>query len=312
MDDIIHEKFGRDSFVRIGAGISRLKRQSVLSTFNCKGSEKFVCLMETRACVPSIKLQSVDTVIFFNSDWNPMNDLRALQRINLESQFEQVKVLRLYSAYTVEEKILVLAKQGMSPEGNIIHIKQSKCHRLLKWGSSYLFRRLDELHNRSNPDIDSVASDGESFVEDVFLELSNILPNNDKSNICKGKSLVLEVEQTGGAYPRNISLHGEVALAEEMVVRESSHVFWMKLLEGRNPRWKYISAQSPRIRKSVQRFHDLLEPYVGPEKPSKKRRTEARSPVCQIPAIIRRRARNKLHRRNKRMISGFANIIFLL
>ncbi|KAK4419209.1 Helicase protein MOM1 [Sesamum alatum] len=64
LDDIIHEKFGKDSFVRISEGISRSKRRAALKTFNDKGSGRFVCLMETRACLPSIKLASIDTVIF--------------------------------------------------------------------------------------------------------------------------------------------------------------------------------------------------------------------------------------------------------
>ncbi|KAI3474639.1 hypothetical protein Pfo_029821 [Paulownia fortunei] len=307
LDDIIHEKFGTDSFVRIGGGISPSKKRAALNTFNDKGSGKFVCLMETRACLPSIKLASIDTVIFFNSDWNPMNDLRALHKINLDSQFEQVKVFRLYSSYTVEEKVLILTKQGMTPEGNIINIRQSTCHGLLTWGASYLFKKLDEFHNFITPDTHSFISYGESFVEDVFLELSTLLPNNDKSKICSNNSFILEVQQIGGIYPRNISLLGEVeyplmdnfSLAEEMIVKEPPYVFWIKLLEGRNPRWKYFSSQSPRTRKSVQHVDELLEAFAGAETASKKCRTEAKSNVCQIPGVIRRRTRSKLQNRDK-------------
>ncbi|KAI3472070.1 hypothetical protein Pfo_028758 [Paulownia fortunei] len=313
LDDIIHEKFGTDSFVRIGGGISPSKKRAALNTFNDKGSGKFVCLMETRACLPSIKLASIDTVIFFNSDWNPMNDLRALHKINLDSQFEQVKVFRLYSSYTVEEKVLILTKQGMTPEGNIINIRQSTCHGLLTWGASYLFKKLDEFHNFITPDTHSFISYGESFVEDVFLELSTLLPNNDKSKICSNNSFILEVQQIGGIYPRNISLLGEVeyplmdnfSLAEEMIVKEPPYVFWIKLLEGRNPRWKYFSSQSPRTRKSVQHVDELLEAFAGAETASKKCRTEAKSNVCQIPGVIRRRTRSKLQNRDKeRKLSG--------
>ncbi|KAI3473983.1 hypothetical protein Pfo_028771 [Paulownia fortunei] len=267
-----------------------LQKRAALNTFNDKGSGKFVCLMETRACLPSIKLASIDTVIFFNSDWNPMNDLRALHKINLDSQFEQVKVFRLYSSCTVEEKVLILTKQGMTPEGNIINIRQSTCHGLLTWGASYLFKKLDEFHNFITPDTHSFISYGESFVEDVFLELSTLLPNNDKSKICSNNSFILEVQQIG---------------AEEMIVKEPPYVFWIKLLEGRNPRWKYFSSQSPRTRKSVQHVDELLEAFAGAETASKKCRTEAKSNVCQIPGVIRRRTRSKLQNRDKeRKLSG--------
>ncbi|KAL8040442.1 hypothetical protein ABFS82_10G095500 [Erythranthe guttata] len=313
LDDIIHEKFGEDSFVRIGGGggLSPEKRRAVLNTFNCKGSDKFACLMETRACIPSIRLESIDTVIFFNSDWNPMNDLRSLQRINLHSQFEQVKVFRLYSSHTVEEKFLILAKQGIAPEGNILNIKKSTCYEMLTWDATHLFERLKKLHDFATPDIDSIISDEDSFVEDVFLELSGILPNNDTSNVCKDKSLILEVEQIEGGYPRNVSLLGEVdrsSLVEEGIVKEPPHVFWIKLFEGRKFRWKYFSSQSSRIRKSVQRFEDLIGVSVGAETEtaSKKCRTEPRNAVCQIPPVIRRRTRRKLQSRdNKRQLTGF-------
>ncbi|KAK4396361.1 Helicase protein MOM1 [Sesamum angolense] len=288
LDDIIHEKFGTDSFVRIGGGICRSKRQAALKTFNDKRSGRFVCLMETRACLPSINLASIDSVIFFNSDWDPMNDFKALQKINLDSQFEQVKVFRLYSLYTVEEKVLILSKQGMNPEGNLVNMKQSTCQGLLTWGASYLFKKLDEFHNLSTLDTHSVISSGDSFLEDVFLKLSTLLPNNENSDICKMNSFVLEVQLIGGTYPRNISLLGEVesmnnvSLVEEMVVKEPPHVFWANLLEGRNPTWKHFSNQSPRTRKGVQRSNDLHEESAGTETASKKCKTEVRKGACQI------------------------------
>ncbi|KAL0338452.1 UNVERIFIED_CONTAM: Helicase protein MOM1 [Sesamum angustifolium] len=288
LDDIIHEKFGTDSFVRIGGGTCRSKRQAALKTFNDKRSGRFVCLMETRACLPSINLASIDRVIFFNSDWDPMNDFKALQKINLDSQFEQVKVFRLYSLYTVEEKVLILSKQGMNPEGNLVNMKQSTCQGLLTWGASYLFKRLDEFHNLSTLDTHSVISSGDSFLEDVFLKLSTLLPNNENSDICKMNSFVLEVQLIGGTYPRNISLLGEVesmnnvSLVEEMVVKEPPHVFWANLLEGRNPTWKHFSNQSPRTRKGVQRSNDLHEESAGTETASKKCKTEVRKGACQI------------------------------
>ncbi|KAL0409926.1 UNVERIFIED_CONTAM: Helicase protein MOM1 [Sesamum latifolium] len=288
LDDIIHEKFGTDSFVRIGGGICRSKRRAALKTFNDKGSGRFVCLMETRACLPSIKLASIDSVIFFNSDWDPMNDFKALQKINLDSQFEQVKVFRLYSSYTVEEKVLILTKQGTTPEGNLMNMKQSTCQGLLTWGASYLFKKLDEFHNLHTLDTHSIISSGDLFVEDLFLELSTLLPNNENSDICKMNSFVLEVQLIGGTYSRNISLLGEVestnnvSLVEEMVVKEPPYVFWANLLEGRNPRWKHFSNQSLRTRKGVQRSDDLLEESAGAETSSKKCKTEVRKSACQI------------------------------
>ncbi|XP_057779752.1 helicase protein MOM1-like [Salvia miltiorrhiza] len=286
LDDIIHEKFGGDSFVRIDGHISRSKRQEVLDTFNDKEGGKFVCLMETRACVPSIKLKSIDTVIFFNSDWDPMNDLKALRKINLDSQFEQVKVFRLYSAYTLEEKVLMLTKQGTGPDGNVSNIRRSTCHELLTWGAYYLFEKLESFHAVSTADGASTDFHGNSSVEDVFHEMSILLPNNDKSNVDSKSSSILKVQQIGGVYPTDISLVGEVgyplmenfSVIEEMLTKEPPYVFWINILEGRTPSWKYFSYRPPRTRKSFQRLDDSLEKCVGP---SKKCRTEGGSTACQ-------------------------------
>ncbi|XP_042046014.1 helicase protein MOM1-like isoform X1 [Salvia splendens] len=284
LDDIIHEKFGGDSFVRIDGNIGRSKRREVLDTFNEKDGGKFVFLMETRACAPSIKLKSIDSVIFFNSDWDPMNDLKALRKINLDSQFKQVKVFRLYSAYTVEEKALILTKLGMAPVGDVRHISRRTCHELLTWGAYYSFEKLQDFH--AVRDTNTIDSYGNSFVEDVFHELSNLLPNNDKSNADIKSSTILKVQQIGGVYPTDISLLGELgyplmdnfSVIEEMLTKEPPYIFWINILQGRTPSWKYFSYKSPRTRKGVQLLDFSPEECGGP---TKRCRTTAGTIACQ-------------------------------
>lgn len=305
LDDIIHEKFGEDSFVRIDGNPSRSKRRAEIKAFNDKKGGKFVCLMETRACIPSIKLKSIDTVIFFNSDWDPANDLKALQRMSLNSQFEKVKVFRLYSAHTVEEKALMLAKNGMTPEGSLKYIKRHTCHELLAWGAYFLFQKLEDFHAVSATDTGPTDSNGDSFMEEVFQELSALLPNDDKSDVHSKSSLISEVQQVDCVYSTNMSLVGEAeyplmdnySVIEEMLINEPPHVFWINILEGRTPSWKYFSSESPRSRKSAHSLDDLPDEY---DRPSKKRRTKADTTASQTPTIARRRRR--------RRTSGFANI----
>lgn len=303
MDDIIHEKFGEDSYVRIDEGLSKSKMRAVLNSYNNQGSGKFICLMPTRACVPSIHLQSVDIAIFFNSDWDPMNDLRALQKIKLDSQLKHVKVFRLYSAFTLEEKLLMLSKQSSSPEGKLMNIRRNTCNGLLTWGAYYLFEKLDEFHGSTIDGTHSVISDADSFVDDVFLELSNLLPNSEDTSVHSNSSFIVEVQQNGGLYPRNICLLGEVeyplmknySVVEKMMRKEPAYVLWINLLQGRKPSWKYFSSQSPRTRKCVQRFNDIFEASVHA---SKKRRAEARM-----------RSVNELQSRDKEsLLPGIANI----
>jgi SNF2 family DNA or RNA helicase len=97
LDDFLRQRFGEDSYERIDNCLTASKKQSVAKTFNDKNNERFFFLMETSACHPSIKLSSVDTTIIFDSDWNPMNDIRSIQKLTLDSQFELIKTFRLYS-----------------------------------------------------------------------------------------------------------------------------------------------------------------------------------------------------------------------
>ncbi|GFP91133.1 protein chromatin remodeling 5 [Phtheirospermum japonicum] len=109
LDEFIQQTLGTDISVHIDSRlrVSRSKRRVALKSFNDKANMKFVCLMETRSYTPSVTLSSIDTVIFFNSDWNLINHLKALQRIEFDSRFQDLNVFRFYSSHTLEEKVLI-------------------------------------------------------------------------------------------------------------------------------------------------------------------------------------------------------------
>ncbi|KAH0722223.1 hypothetical protein KY289_005267 [Solanum tuberosum] len=81
LDDFIYRKFGGDSYTSISGNVTRKMKEATLNKFNNKGSGKFAVLMETRACVPSVKLLGIDIIILFNSDWDPNNYLRPCRRL---------------------------------------------------------------------------------------------------------------------------------------------------------------------------------------------------------------------------------------
>ncbi|KAL1312465.1 hypothetical protein HN51_039075 [Arachis hypogaea] len=71
----------------------------------------FVFLLSTRAGGLGINLTAADTVIFYESDWNPTLDLQAMDRAHRLGQTRDVTVYRLICKETVEEKILHRASQ---------------------------------------------------------------------------------------------------------------------------------------------------------------------------------------------------------
>ncbi|KAJ2747941.1 putative DNA helicase ino80 [Coemansia sp. BCRC 34301] len=71
----------------------------------------FIFLLSTRAGGLGINLTAADTVIFFESDWNPTVDSQAMDRAHRMGQTKQVVVYRLITRGTVEERILQRAQQ---------------------------------------------------------------------------------------------------------------------------------------------------------------------------------------------------------
>ncbi|GAA5982140.1 hypothetical protein JCM10908_004756 [Rhodotorula pacifica] len=68
-----------------------------------------IFLLSTRAGGVGLNLIGADTVIIFDSDWNPQNDLQAMDRAHRIGQTKPVLVFRLASANTVEQTILASA-----------------------------------------------------------------------------------------------------------------------------------------------------------------------------------------------------------
>ncbi|KAK9691485.1 hypothetical protein RND81_09G199800 [Saponaria officinalis] len=255
LDDFLTWRFGEDSYEHIAAGGQPSTKKAALNKFNQEKDRSFL-LLETRACSPSIKLSSVDSVIILNSDWNPLNDLRALQKIIIDLKLKTIKVFRFYCSCTVEEKALIIAKNDMIPE-NTQQINPSTKQMLLMWGSSYLFSRLDEFHSDNVPGNGENIAFGFPFVTEVCQEIVSLVQNHGNTNSSRYISLA---RQDGGCYFTNTPLLGEQRTQLEEGV--SSHSFWVKLLEGKNPQWKWkcFFGSNERNRKRVHYSDELSLP----------------------------------------------------
>lgn len=71
----------------------------------------FIFLLSTRAGGLGINLTAADTVIFYDSDWNPTVDQQAMDRAHRLGQTKQVTVYRLITKGTIEERIQQRAQQ---------------------------------------------------------------------------------------------------------------------------------------------------------------------------------------------------------
>ncbi|CAI4227605.1 unnamed protein product [Auanema sp. JU1783] len=92
-------------YERIDGNIRGDMRQASIDRFSKKDSDRFVFLLCTRAGGLGINLTAADTVIIFDSDWNPQNDLQAQARCHRIGQTKTVKVYRLITANTYEREM---------------------------------------------------------------------------------------------------------------------------------------------------------------------------------------------------------------
>uniref|UniRef100_A0A8B9L8N8 Proliferation-associated SNF2-like protein n=1 Tax=Astyanax mexicanus TaxID=7994 RepID=A0A8B9L8N8_ASTMX len=88
--------------------------------------EVFLFLLSTRAGGLGINLTAADTVIIFDSDWNPQADLQAQDRCHRIGQTKPVVVYRLITANTIDEKILERASAKRKLEKMVIHKNKFK------------------------------------------------------------------------------------------------------------------------------------------------------------------------------------------
>ena len=86
------------------------QRQVLMERFN--GDKRIFCfILSTRSGGVGVNLTGADTVIFYDSDWNPTMDAQAQDRCHRIGQTRDVHIYRLVSEKTVEENILKKANQ---------------------------------------------------------------------------------------------------------------------------------------------------------------------------------------------------------
>ncbi|KAF2002774.1 hypothetical protein P154DRAFT_544173 [Amniculicola lignicola CBS 123094] len=98
------------TYQRLDGTVPAADRRIAIDHFNAPDSDDYCFLLSTRAGGLGINLMTADTVILFDSDWNPQADLQAMARAHRIGQQKPVSVYRLVSKDTIEEEILERAR----------------------------------------------------------------------------------------------------------------------------------------------------------------------------------------------------------
>ncbi|KAJ3072793.1 hypothetical protein HDU98_002872 [Podochytrium sp. JEL0797] len=112
-------------FCRIDGNVSIESRREQIHNFNTDPDVR-VFLLSTRSGGLGINLTSADTVIIYDSDWNPQMDLQAQDRVHRIGQTKPVIIYRLVTSGTVEKRILDRAASKRKLEKLVIHKSEFK------------------------------------------------------------------------------------------------------------------------------------------------------------------------------------------
>ncbi|XP_068582922.1 lymphoid-specific helicase [Cebidichthys violaceus] len=112
-------------YSRLDGSMSFADRNENMIKF-AKDPQVFLFLLSTRAGGLGINLTAADTVIIFDSDWNPQCDLQAQDRCHRIGQTKPVVVYRLITANTIDQKILEKASAKRKLEQMVIHKNKFK------------------------------------------------------------------------------------------------------------------------------------------------------------------------------------------
>ncbi|KAG0499918.1 hypothetical protein HPP92_004609 [Vanilla planifolia] len=136
--------FKKWNYERIDGRIGGAERQIRIDRFNAKNSTRFCFLLSTRAGGLGINLATADTVIIYDSDWNPHADLQAMARAHRLGQTNKVMIYRLITRGTIEERMMQMTKKKMILEHLVEELDD-----IIRYGSKELFAEESDEAGKS-------------------------------------------------------------------------------------------------------------------------------------------------------------------
>uniref|UniRef100_A0A9J8AME6 Chromodomain helicase DNA binding protein 3 n=1 Tax=Cyprinus carpio carpio TaxID=630221 RepID=A0A9J8AME6_CYPCA len=221
-------------YERIDGGITGALRQEAIDRFNAPGACQFCFLLSTRAGGLGINLATADTVIIFDSDWNPHNDIQAFSRAHRIGQANKVMIYRFVTRASVEERITQVAKRKMMLTHLVVRpglgskagsMSKQELDDILKFGTEELFK--DEIEAGENKDDDSSVIHYDSTAIERLLDRSqDATDDSDMQNMNEYLSSFKVAQYTVREDDKIEEIEREIIKQEENVDPD----YWEKLL----------------------------------------------------------------------------------
>lgn len=207
--------------LRLDGGTKSEHRAESMEIFNEKETEFRIFLLSTRAGGHGLNLQTADTVIIFDSDWNPQMDLQAQDRAHRIGQRSEVRVFRLITKTKIEEGILTRASYKKNLDNKIIE--------------AGMFNNKTTEQERQKKLEDLIKADADEESDD-----ENEVPDDDQLNEMLSRSddeFIMFTEMDKERYNKE----GKEAIMDEIKKRQGEiqhkHINYRLMQEWEVPDW---------------------------------------------------------------------------
>ena len=235
-------------YERIDGRIRGNERQMAIDRFSKKDSDRFVFLLCTRAGGLGINLTAADTVIIYDSDWNPQNDLQAQARCHRIGQSKMVKIYRLITRNSYERDMFDRASLKLGLDKAVL---QSMTGRRTEDGE------LDPTKALTGKEVETLLKKGaygtimeDDTAGDKFCE-------EDIEQILSRRTQTIKIE--GGVAGSTFSKASFATTDSKTEIDLDDPDFWNKWAEKANLDIDELTAnkliiEQPRMRKQTQRY----------------------------------------------------------
>ena len=172
-------------FCRLDGTTDIYEREKMMVKFTKPNSKYFIFLLSTRAGGLGINLATADTVIIFDSDWNPQMDLQAMDRAHRIGQTKQVNVYRLVTKDSLEERMierqclrlkldsLVIQTGRLAPRHK--SLDKDELQEMLHYGADQIFNATNDDTDITEEELKQMLSRGEHKMSTISNELEKQL-----------------------------------------------------------------------------------------------------------------------------------------
>uniref|UniRef100_A0A3Q3WNK6 Uncharacterized protein n=1 Tax=Mola mola TaxID=94237 RepID=A0A3Q3WNK6_MOLML len=230
-DFLDHEGY---KYERIDGGITGALRQEAIDRFNAPGACQFCFLLSTRAGGLGINLATADTVVIFDSDWNPHNDIQAFSRAHRIGQANKVMIYRFVTRASVEERITQVAKRKMMLTHLVVRpglgskagsMTKQELDDILKFGTEELFKDEGEGEDKAE-DEGSVIHYDSAAIERLLDRSQDATDDSDVQNMNEYLSSFKVAQYMVREEDKIEEIEREIIKQEENVDPD----YWEKLL----------------------------------------------------------------------------------